>query len=171
MVWDSEVEAAASHWGREYGVTVDPAVIHAVIERESRHGQDPNYLRYHGVVPEPGGHFSYGPMQVYDDTVRTVLRLTFPPEALASHPNLGIWYGVKEFARRLKILGGDQVKAISAWNAGLGGVGTNPAYVSAVLGFWNQYRRQIKASAVPALVLAAVVLVALARRRRAARAA
>lgn len=168
MVWDSEVRAAASHWGREYGLTIDPALIHGIIERESRHGQDPNYLKHQGVVPEAGGHYSYGPMQIYDDTVRTVLRLGFPAADLASHPGLGIWYGVKEFGRRMKALGGDPVKAVSAWNAGIGGVGTNPAYIQAVLGFWKEYRNAI-VSVVPALLLAgAVVWFMAARRRRAA---
>lgn len=166
--WDSAVRSAAAHWGPVYGVKVDPAIIHAIIERESRHGADANYVKYHGVVPEPGGHLSYGPMQIYDDTVRTVLKLGFPAADLASHPELGIWYGVKEFARRLKALGGDQVKAVSAWNAGIGGVGNNPAYVAAVLEFWKRYRTQVVASAAPLALIAGVALFVLSRRRRAA---
>lgn len=165
--WDDIVAKSVAYWGPYYGVKLDPAVIHAVIERESRHGQDPNYIKHKGVVPEPGGHLSYGPMQIYDDTVRTVLKLGFPAEDLASHPELGIWYGVKEFARRLKALGGDQVKAISAWNAGIGGVGNNPAYVTAVLNFVKRYRGAAT-SALPVLAIAGVALLFLSKRRRTA---
>jgi soluble lytic murein transglycosylase-like protein len=165
MVWDTEVRNAAAHWGPYYGVSVDPALIHAVIEQESGHGAARNYVAHGGVVPEPDGDFSYGPMQVKGDTVRTVLRLGFPAADLASHPELGIWYGVKEFARRLKAVGGDPAKAVSAWNAGIGGVGRNPAYVRAVLGFWNKYRTAV-VSLVPALALAAVAFVLWSRARR-----
>lgn len=167
MVWDTEVRQAVAHWGPYFGVALDPALIHAVIERESAHGRAPNYIAHGGVVPEAGGHLSYGPMQIYDDTVRTVLKLGFPAADLATHPELGIWYGVKEFARRMKLLGGDPVKAVSAWNAGTGGVGTNPAYVNAVLGFWKTYKGAV-VSIVPALVLALVAFWFLTARRRSA---
>jgi soluble lytic murein transglycosylase-like protein len=173
MVWQDEVEKAASHWGPYYGVAIDPALVHAIIERESGHGQAANYVKYRGVVPESGGHFSFGPMQVYDDTVRTVLKLGFPGADLASHPNLGIWYGTKYFAMLVKQFAGDTARAVAAYNAGPGnssrnaaGKFVNQSYVDAVLGFWKRYKGAV-ASLVPALVLAAFVFWFLAARRRA----
>jgi soluble lytic murein transglycosylase-like protein len=166
MVWETEVAKAVSHWAPYYGVDLDPALIHAVIERESRHGKDPTYVYHHGVILEPDGDYSFGPMQIKGDTVRTVLRLGFPGEDLASHPALGIWYGTKEFARRMKALGGDPVKAVSAWNAGIGGVGRNPEYVKAVMALWNRYKGTA-ASLVPVLALAGLAFWWFTRRRRA----
>lgn len=170
MVWDTEVRQAVAHWGPYYGLVIDPALIHAVIERESRHGLDPNYIAHKGVVPEPGGHVSYGPMQIYDLTI-PLLKIGFPAADLASHPELGIWYGVKEFGRRMKVLGGDAQKAVSAWNAGIGGVGRNPDYVAAVMSFWNRYKGTIAGTATagaPLLLIGGLVLWMMSRRRRAA---
>jgi hypothetical protein len=173
VLWDDAVRKAAAHWGREYGVTIDPALVHAIIERESAHGQAPNYIRNRGIVPESGGHVSYGPMQIYDDTARTVLKLTFPFEGLASHPDLGIWYGVKYFASLLQRFKGDVERAVSGYNAGPGnavrssatGQFPNQSYVDFVKGFWQRHRGQV-VSLVPVLVLAGVVWFLSSRRAR-----
>jgi hypothetical protein len=179
LKWDAEVNAAASHWGRSYGVSVDPALVHAVIERESAHGLAPAYLAFNGVVPEPGGHYSGGPMQVYDDTLKT-MNATLDLSALAQSPALGIWYGTHELARLLARFPGDTTRALSAYNTGQGNANRNTAgnfpnqsYVDAVVGFWNKYRGQLGGAAmsiVPALVLAAGIFFVMTRaqRRRAA---
>lgn len=169
--WDAEVRAAAQHWGPVYGVTVDPALIHALIERESAHGMAPWYLANHGVVPEPKGHYSGGPMQVYDDTLKRY-NPTLELKALAESPALGIWYGTREAARLLSVFPGDTTRAIASYNAGQGNSSRNAAgkfvnqpYVDAVLGFWRQYRGAV-VSALPALALAAGVVWMLSRPRR-----
>jgi soluble lytic murein transglycosylase-like protein len=168
MVWDAEVRSAAAHWASAYGVTVDPALVHGVIERESGHGRAPNYVAHNGVVPEPGGHFSYGPMQVYDDTVTTVLKLGFPGSDLATHPELGIWYGTKYLATLLKRFAGDVDRAVAAYNAGpnnavrsAAGSFPNQQYVNAVNTFAQSYRGP---GIVPVLTLAAVVMWMMSRR-------
>lgn len=168
MVWDAEVRGAAAHWGPLYGVQIDPALVHAILQRESAHGTAPNYVRNHGIVPEPGGHVSYGPMQVYDDTVTSVLKLPFPGRDLASHPELGIWYGTKYLATLLKRFAGDVDRAVAAYNAGPGnavrsaaGTFPNQPYVNAVRAFAADYRAP---NIVPVLTLAAVVMWMLSQR-------
>ena len=166
-MWDQFVASAAAHWSKQYRVAIDPNLVHAIIERESRHGRDQNYLANGSVVPEPGGHYSYGPMQVYDDTVRD-LNPTLDPRALALSPGLGIWYGTHYLAKMLDRFGADTERAIAAYNSGpgnavrYGGVFRNQGYVNDVLAFWKANRVSI----LPALLVAgAVYLVA---RRRAA---
>lgn len=173
MRWETEVASAASHWGRQYGIAIDPVLVHAIIERESGHGLAPNYIRYGGVVPEPGGHTSYGPMQVYDDTVKT-MNATLDPRALAQSPALGIWYGTHYLATLLKRFGSDTARAIAAYNAGPGAASRNAAgkfpnqsYVDFVLSVWNRYRGAV-VSIAPLLLAAGVAAVMLSRRRRAA---
>jgi hypothetical protein len=147
-------------------------LVHAIIERESAHGLAPNYILNGGVVPEPGGHHSGGPMQVYDDTLRG-MNATLSLSALAQSPAVGIWYGTHELARLLKLFPGDTVRAVSAYNTGSGnanrdarGKFPNQSYVDAVVGFWNKYRGPIAASIVPALLLAAGVWFVMSRARR-----
>jgi hypothetical protein len=175
MVWDSEVNNAAAHWGAYYGVAVDPALVHGVIEKESRHGTDPRYVKYGGVVPEPGGHFSYGPMQIYDDTVSTWLHLGFPAADLATHPELGIWYGTKYLAWLLSQTHGDVARAVAAYNGGLGravrnaaGAFFNQAYVDEVLTFWNKHRTAVLVSLPLLAAVGFVIYIMTARGRRAA---
>ncbi len=173
-LWDVEVKNAAAHWAKQYGIAIDPALVHAIIERESAHGQAPNYIVHHGAVPEPGGHTSYGPMQVYDDTVH-VLNPTLDPMALAQSPGLGIWYGTHYLAQLLKRFRGDVAAAIAAYNAGPGNATRNSAgrfvnqsYVDAVTGFWKRYGGAAM-GALPVLALVAgVAWFAMSRRRRAA---
>lgn len=175
--WDAEVKSAAAHWGPVYGVTVDPALVHAIIERESAHGTAPLYVSTGGVVPEPGGHHSAGPMQVYDTTLQG-MNATLDLSALAKSPALGIWYGTHELARLLKLFPGDTARAVAAYNAGAGnssrnasGKFVNQSYVDAVVGFWNKYRGLVEGAAVsvlPMLLLAAGVVYVMSQRRRAA---
>jgi soluble lytic murein transglycosylase-like protein len=170
--WDDEVRKAAAHWGPFYWVAIDPALVHAVIERESRHGMDPNYILRGGVIPEPGGHYSGGPMQVYDDTLKG-MNATLSLSALAQSPAVGIWYGTRELARLLRLFPGDTARAIAGYNAGAGNARRNAAgkfpnqgYVDAVMGFWNKYRGLVGASIVPALLLAAGAWYVLSRMKR-----
>jgi soluble lytic murein transglycosylase-like protein len=171
MVWDAEVSKAVAHWGPAYGVTIDPALVHGILERESAHGRAPAYVAGGGVVAEPGGHRSYGPMQVYDDTVRT-LNATLDPVALAKSPALGIWYGVHYLAGLLQRFPGDTARAIAAYNAGPGNAARdgsgrfrNQSYVDAVMGFWKRYRGAV-ATGVPVLAIAAALAFMVLRSRR-----
>lgn len=161
MLYDLSVKNAASYWSGQLGVAIDPALVHGVLERESWHGTHPNYVRNAGVVPEPGGHLSYGPMQVYDDTLRT-LAPGVPPADLARNPSLGIWYGVKYLAGLLKRFPGDTPRAVAAYNAGpnnavrnRAGKFPNQSYVDAVLGFMTRYAAT--AAAMPTMVAAGLL--------------
>lgn len=173
-MWDDWVNKAASHWGREYGITIDPGLVHAILERESRHGQDPNYKRHKGVVPEPGGRYSYGPMMVLGDTVKT-LNATLDPRALAQSPALGVWYGTHYLAKQLKRFGPDIDRAIAAYNAGpgnavrgAGGLFPNQKYVDFVRSVWKTVRTGGAAKLLPFVVVAAAAIFLASRRRRAA---
>lgn len=175
MRFETEVNQAIAHWGPYYGVTIDPGMVHGILERETAHGTDPNYIRNGGAVPEPGGHYSYGPMQVYDDTVAT-MNASLDPQALADSPALGIWYGVHWLGHLLKQFPGDPDRAIAAYNAGAGnarrnasGAFPNQGYVDAVKGFWARYGGAVVSIGLPALALAGVVLWMLMRRAGAGR--
>jgi len=172
--WDDSVRSAAKHWGQLYGITIDPGLVHGILERESRHGTDPNYVRNRGIVPEPNGHHSYGPMQVYDATLPDVINpgsgLTGPD--LASHPELGIWYGTRYLAGLIKRFGPDTLAAISAYNAGPArarrdsrGHFPNQSYVDAVVGFWQGHRGL--AMSLPIVLLAGAAAWYFSRRRAA----
>ena len=166
MKYDAEVSAATAHWSRALGVVIDPRLVHAVIERESRHGK---YVQ----TNEGGGRWSYGPMMVLDATARAFGVVS--PESLKA-PALGIYYGVRALGEELKRFHGDTWRAVSAYNTGASranrnaaGRFPNQAYVDAVRGFWNQYGGAVAGSGVAALVAVAGILVLLrARRRRAA---
>lgn len=164
MLYDSAVNTAASYWGGQYGVTVDPALIQAIIQTESSHA---SVL----TTAEPGGHTSYGPMMVLDDTA-AAMGVDDPTE-LANDPSVGIWYGTQWFASLLEKFSGDVDRAISAYNAGSGnavrsaaGTFPNQSYVNKVKGFWNQYRVTAIAAA-PVVAIGLLLLIGyLARRRR-----
>jgi len=156
--WDPEVSAAANQALAHYGIAVDKALIHAVIEKETLHGALPIT-----GTREPNGHYSYGPMQVMDSTAAQ--HGINDPTTLAI-PSIGIRIGTFELARLLKLFPGDTPRAIAAYNAGAGNAARNSAglffnqsYVNAVLGFWNQFRTALgpaaSASAPVVLVLAA----------------
>ena len=169
MIYDAEVNRAVADRGRLYpGLT--RSLVHSVLEQESRHGTLPSYVRHGGAVPEPGGHTSYGPMQVYDDTIASYG--VKDPRALIV-PAVGIWYGADYLGRQLKRFKGDVARAIAAYNAGPGnavrstatGRFPNQSYVNSVLGFLNQYRT-VTASALPLALLVGVGWYMLSGRRR-----
>lgn len=164
MKYDAEVARAIAHWAPHYGVGIAPSLVHAIIEKESTHGRSL-------VTDEPGGHKSYGPMMVLDTTAAG-MGVSNP--ASLKDPALGIWYGVRYFAKQLQRFTGDTARAIAAYNAGPGNAQRNAAgrfpnqsYVDRVLSFWKQYGGAASGAAAGAL-LVAVTLYVLARRRRAA---
>lgn len=160
MKYDLEVRDAIARWAPAYGVTIDPALVHAIIEKESTHGRTL-------VTDEGRGRFSYGPMMVLDSTARG---LGFPdPPALARSAAVGISAGVKYLATLLHAYPGDVERAIASYNAGPSPATRpfrNQTYVDRVLGFWRVFRRA--APAVGAGIVALVVIVLLVRRSRAA---
>jgi soluble lytic murein transglycosylase-like protein len=158
MKWDAEVSAAVNQARRIYGTAPDPALVHAVIERETIHGA----LPITGTL-EPDGHYSYGPMQVKDTT--GAMHGVTDPRTLAT-PSIGIRIGTFELTRLLKRFPGDTARAVSAYNAGPGnarrsaatGRFPNQPYVDAVLGFWARFKQIATASAPAVGVLAIAVL-------------
>ncbi|MGH7186957.1 MAG: lytic transglycosylase domain-containing protein, partial [Pseudomonadota bacterium] len=136
---------AVRHWSRVMGVSIDPALVRAVIQQESSGGRVDMSL-------EPGGRRSYGPMMVLDSTARGYG--VSDPTRLRE-PGLGIWYGVRVLGDELRRFGGDVGRALAAYNGGpRAGRGTpgafsNQTYVNTVLGYYRQFR----AAALPALAL------------------
>jgi soluble lytic murein transglycosylase-like protein len=168
MKYDAEVAAAVAQAGRIYGVAVDPALVHAVIEQETRHGA----LKLTGTR-EPDGHYSYGPMQVKDTTA--AMHGVSEPSTLAI-PSVGIRIGTYELARLLRLFPGDTTRAIAAYNAGPGNANRNAAgrfpnqpYVDAVLSFWNVYKGAVMASGAALAAIALVAWLVLRVMRRGAR--
>lgn len=167
MRWDPEVQAAVSGAERRYGVRPDPALVHALIEKESLHGR----LKITGTL-EPNGRYSYGPMQVLDSTA--TMHGIADPKTLAV-PSIGIRIGTFELARLLRMFPGDLPRAVAAYNAGPGnarrradGTFVNQRYVSDVLNFWSRFKT-VATQAAPAaglIAIAAIVLLLLGRRRR-----
>jgi len=162
--YDGEVAAAIARWSPVYGVAIDPALVHAVIHRESTHG-----LALESV--EPRGRRSYGPMMVLDTTAAGY---GVKDPATLKAPGLGILYGVRYLAEQLRRFNGDAARAVSAYNAGPGnavrgssGRFPNQVYVDAVLGFWRRYRAALVGSGAAVAVVAAVILFTLWARRRA----
>jgi soluble lytic murein transglycosylase-like protein len=164
MIYDAEVAAAVNQARTLYGVDVDPALVHAVIEQETRHGA----LKLTGTL-EPNGHYSYGPMQVMDTT--GAMHGITDPTTMAT-PSIGIRIGTYELARLLKLFAGDTARAVAGYNAGAGnatpnaaGKFVNQSYVDAVLSFWNQYRGPLAVGGSVLLGLLLLFLVALGLRR------
>jgi len=164
MRYDAEVSSAIAR----VNPSIDPMLVHAIIQRESSHG---SVL----VTAEPGGRYSYGPMMVLDSTARGFG--VSDPSSLARDPAAGIYYGVRYLNERLQRYPGDSASAIAAYNAGTArrtssGAFVNQAYVNAVTGFWRQYRALAPAAAGASLLLAALIGTYLVlRSRRRARAA
>jgi soluble lytic murein transglycosylase-like protein len=168
--WDAEVSAAVAQAARLYGVRPDPALVHALIEQETRHGA----LSIAGTR-EPNGHYSYGPMQVQDTTA--AMHGVTDPKTLVT-PSIGIRIGTFELARLLRLFPGDRDRAIAAYNAGAdnaargaSGRFRNQHYVDAVLGFWARFKQVTgsAAGAFPAVGLLAAAALAwwlYGRRRR-----
>lgn len=160
MRWDPEVQAAVSQARRLYRIAPDPALVHAVIEKETIHGALPIT-----GTKEPNGRISYGPMQVMDTTAaQHGLPLTESKSLIT--PSIGIRYGTFELARLLTMFGGDTARAVAGYNAGAGnaqrnarGEFPNQPYVSAVLGFWQRFKSMAVAAAPAAVGVIAVGLI------------
>jgi soluble lytic murein transglycosylase-like protein len=159
MRWDAEVLAAVNQAGRLYGLSPDPALVHAVIEKETIHGA----LPITGTL-EPDRHYSYGPMQVKDTTA--AMHGILDPKTLAV-PSIGIRIGTFELTRLLKLFPGDTARAVAAYNAGPGNARRNAAgnfpnqsYVNAVLGFWARFKSVASQAAPPVLGLIALAALA-----------
>jgi soluble lytic murein transglycosylase-like protein len=165
MKWDAEVSAAVNQARTLYGIAVDPALVHAVIEKETLHGA----LPITGTL-EPNGHYSYGPMQVQDST--GAMHGISEASSMAL-PSIGIRIGTLELARLMQLFPGDTARAVAAYNAGAGNAARNAtgkffnqAYVDAVLGFWNKYRGPLAAGGAALLALLLLLFVTLRRRAR-----
>jgi soluble lytic murein transglycosylase-like protein len=165
--WDTEVLAAVKQAAALYGVELDPAMVHGVIEQETRHGALPIT-----GTREPNGHYSYGPMQVQDTTA--AMHGIADPKTLVT-PSLGIRIGTFELARLVRMYPGDSDRAIAAYNAGPGnahrnaqGRFPNQSYVDAVRGFWARFGPVVtQAAPVAALIAVAFLLwMVMGRRRR-----
>ena len=136
MKYDTEVAAAIARWATVYGVTIDPTLVHAIIQRESSHGAALE-------TAESRGRRSYGPMMVLDSTA---VSLGASNPAALRDPATGIDYGVKYLAGLLKRFPGDIARAISAYNTGPGnavrtaGKFPNQGYVDAVSAWWKTYK-------------------------------
>lgn len=159
------MSAAVAAASRLYGLRPDPALVHAVIERETLHGRLPIT-----GTREPNGHYSYGPMQVQDSTAAR--HGIMDPKTLTT-PSLGIRIGTFELARLLRMFPGDTARAVAAYNAGPGnalrratGRFVNQDYVDAVLGFWQRFKTVAVASAPAAGLIALAAIVWWWSRRR-----
>lgn len=135
MKYDGEVDAAVAYWQPRLGVRIDPLLVHAIIQRESRHGADLETV-------EPNHRMSYGPMMVLDTTAAGYG--LHPPDL--RDPVLGIHVGVRYLGEQMRRFPGDVVRAVSAYNTGSGnahrnaaGKFPNQAYVDAVMGWWRLY--------------------------------
>ncbi len=157
MRYDSEVRQAIARWAPAYGVSIPVELVHAIIEQESTHGRTL-------VSEEPGGRRSYGPMMVLDTTAKGELGIA-DPRVMAENAALGISAGVRYLAKMLQRFRGDVRSAVSAYNAGAGGVGRNPGYVAKVLGYFNLYRAAAP-SALGLVVLGVAAWALLGRKRR-----
>jgi soluble lytic murein transglycosylase-like protein len=163
MKYDAEVSAAVSQTRTRYGIALDPALVHAIIQKETLHGS----LPITGTL-EPDGHYSYGPMQVKDTT--GAMHGISDPLTLAV-PSIGIRIGTFELARLMQLFPGDTARAVAAYNAGSGhavrnaaGHFPNQSYVDAVLGFWRQYQGAVLGGGAALLALLALLFVTLRRR-------
>jgi len=162
-VFDTFIRNAIARWGRASGVSIDPALVRAIIQKESSGGKV-------AMSIEPGRRRSYGPMMVLDSTARG-MGVTDP--ARLAEPGLGIWYGVRYLAEQIARFKGDTARAIAAYNAGpavnrkASGSFPNQTYVNDVMRYWMAFR----STAAPVAALVAIGAVAwflFARRRRAA---
>lgn len=166
MKYDAEVAAAVRYWSPTIGVTIDPRLVHAIIQKESSHVKL--------VTEETLGRRSYGPMMVLDSTARG---MGVKDPATLKDPATGIWWGVRYLAGLLHQFPGDPLRAVSAYNTGPGNAKRNKAgkfpnqsYVDGVMGWWRIYGGAASggAAAIAGLVVGAFLLLR-ARRRRGSR--
>ena len=124
---------------------LDPVLVKAVVEQES--SWNPEAYRYepaffeHYIVPlnlkdatEANGRaISWGLMQVLGEVAREV---GYSGEFLTSllTPEIGLEYGCRHLANKLKAAGGDVTKALLLWNGG-----GAPAYAEQVLARMKNY--------------------------------
>jgi soluble lytic murein transglycosylase-like protein len=168
VIYDREVTNAVSAARPLYGVVVDPALVHAIIERETGHRP----YSAQGTLEPKGRGRSYGPMQVLASTAAQ--HGVSDPTSL-SIASLGIRVGTFELARLLRLFPGDTARAIAGYNAGAGNANRDSAgrfpnqdYVDVVNGFWQRFRGALPVTA-PVAAAAALVLLWLwsrGRRRR-----
>ena len=146
MKYDAEVKSAIAR----VNPAIDPALVHAIIQKESSHGATL-------VTAETQGRYSYGPMMVLDTTATSMFGVADP--ATLKEPATGIYYGVRYLDDKLGQYPTDVNAAIAAYNSGTahraaGGGFTNQSYVDKVNGFWRQYRLLAPVSASAGLLLA-----------------
>jgi len=164
MKYDAEVAAAVGRWEAAYGLTIEPSLVHAIIQRESSHGAQLE-------TAESRGRKSYGPMMVLDSTA---VALGASNPAALKDPATGISYGVKYLAGLLKRFPGDTARAISAYNTGPGNAVRNSAgrfpnqpYVDSVTAWWKTYKYAVAGSGAGLGLIALVFLLwSLVRRGR-----
>lgn len=127
----AELVALAKHWAAQ--LNLDGATVCAICERESE--WDPWAMRYEpgfrsryvaplGLPPtaEVARSTSWGLMQVMGQCARELGYVEQLPKLCA--PDVGLYWGCREFARKLKEAGGDNLeKALLEYNGG-----ANPAY-------------------------------------------
>jgi soluble lytic murein transglycosylase-like protein len=162
MRWDPEVRAAVTQAARLYWIVPEPALVHAVIEKETVHGALPIT-----GTREPNGRISYGPMQVMDTTAAAYHGVPVAEAKTLATPSIGIRIGTFELSRLLTMFQGDTARAVAAYNAGSGnanrnalGKFPNQPYVTDVLNFWQRFKTMAVAAAPAAVGLIAVALLA-----------
>lgn len=140
----------------EYAIRrgLDPALIKAIVKWESNFKP---YLK----TPESRGRFSYGLMQILDQTARTVFGI-YDPRILFD-PRTNIHYGTKYMAS-LKKRYPDNIKdQIASYNAGspkfdLWGRYINQNYVDKVYSYYKTYKGKIIAGFTLALAMIGGIL-------------
>lgn len=105
-------------WADALGLPRD--VLYGIVQTES--GFDPDAVGDNGA--------SWGLMQVQVPTAAGLGFTGTGPDLL--DPNTNIQWGATYLRRMLDRFNGDITSAISAYNAGPGGVGTNPGYIAEV---------------------------------------
>jgi soluble lytic murein transglycosylase-like protein len=123
--------------GQNFGV--EPAVLAAIMHRESEGNQDA--IRYEAKKKD----YSYGLMQVLSATARW---LGFNADNdLLLEPEINIYYGAKYLKNRLNLYG-NMIDAISAYNCGTvdkkSGNYSNQGYVYAVVANVSVYREHFR---------------------------
>lgn len=166
--YDQEIQDAIGSWSPAYSVTIPVWLVKALIAQESSFNT--NATR---VEPPsrtfPNGTTSRGLMQVLDETARS-LGVSDPQQLY--DPAVGISTGVHYLAKLLQRYGGDQIRAVAAYNRGPGNVPitgdfTPGDYADAVFTFARYFAGLAGPVILPGLALAVGVFLLLARMRRA----
>lgn len=118
---------------------IDPVLIKAIMKWES------NFKPFI-VTPESKGRFSYGLMQILDQTARTVWGIYNPKILL--NPRTNIYYAAK-YLKSLKRRYPNNIKdQIAGYNAGSArfdkfGRYINQKYVDKVYGYYKYYKKRL----------------------------